>query len=219
MLLGEIISNYRKEHKLSQRQFAERCGDITNGYISMLENNKNPSTNKPIIPSLDKLKSIANGMGMNLQDLLDIADDMLVDISDNEVSLNRVPVLGRIPAGIPIDAIEDVEDWEELPASMLKGDKKFFGLIVRGDSMLPEYRNGDVLIIQQQDNCDNGDDCAVMVNNGEATFKRVRKTEKGITLQPLNPAYDPLFFTNEEIEELPVRILGVVVEVRRKIRR
>lgn len=87
MLIGEIIANYRREHGLSQRQFAEKCGGITNGYISMLENNRNPSTGQPITPSFDKLLRIANGMDMSLRDLIDLADDMPVDISGEEESL------------------------------------------------------------------------------------------------------------------------------------
>lgn len=78
MLLGEIIANYRTENNLSQRKFAERCKGISNGYISMIENNCNPKTGKPIVPSLDKLKIIAKAMGMTLESLLDSADDMPV---------------------------------------------------------------------------------------------------------------------------------------------
>lgn len=87
MRIGEIISNYRHEHHLSQRQFAEKCGGITNGYISMLENNRNPSTGQPITPSFDKLLCIAKGMDMTLRDLIDLADDMPVDISGEEETL------------------------------------------------------------------------------------------------------------------------------------
>lgn len=130
-----------------------------------------------------------------------------------------VPVLGTIPAGVPLEAIEDVLDWEELPAAMARGGKEYFGLKVSGDSMLPDYRDGDVLILRKQDACENGQDCAVMVNSDDATFKRVRISEKGITLMPLNPVYEPLFYSNQEVSELPVRIIGVVVELRRKVQR
>ncbi len=129
----------------------------------------------------------------------------------------RIPVLGSIPAGVPIEAIEDILDWEELPASMGKGGAEYFALQVKGDSMFPNYLDGDVLIFRKQETCNSGQDCAVMVNGDDATFKRVKIGEKGITLQPLNPAYDPMYFTREECAEIPVRIIGVVVELRRKI--
>lgn len=129
----------------------------------------------------------------------------------------RVPVLGTIPAGIPIEAIQDVLDWEELPAEMGKGGKEYFGLRVTGDSMYPRYEDGDVIILRRQETCESGQDCAVMVNNDDATFKRVRIHEDGITLVPINPAYEPRFFTCKQVAELPVRILGVVVQLRRDI--
>lgn len=128
----------------------------------------------------------------------------------------RVPVLGTIPAGIPIEAIEDVIDWEELPAEMARGGKEYFALQLKGDSMYPRYEDADVVIFRKQDTCENGQDCAVMVNGDDATFKRVRISDNGITLQPLNPEYAPLVYSNEDVMGLPVRIIGVAVELRRK---
>ena len=92
MTLGDVIQNYRKEHDLSQRQFALRSG-ISNGYISMLEKGINPQTNAPIIPSLSMLKSISSAMNMSLNDLISMADDIQVDISasTNSTSLHRFP--------------------------------------------------------------------------------------------------------------------------------
>ena len=127
-----------------------------------------------------------------------------------------VPVLGTIPAGITIEAIEDVLDWEELPGEMARGGKEYFALRIKGDSMYPRYETGDVVIFRKQDTCENGQDCAVMVNGDDATFKRVRLSENGITLQPLNPEYEPMVYSNEDVLNLPVRIIGVAVELRRK---
>ena len=82
MTIGEIVKRYREEHGLSQRQFAERCGDITNGYISMLEQGKNPSTGKPIVPSIEKVASLARAMGLTLHQLVDMADDSPVTVGE-----------------------------------------------------------------------------------------------------------------------------------------
>lgn len=128
-------------------------------------------------------------------------------------------VYGTIPAGMPVECIEDIIDTEEISADMLKGNKQYFGLKVKGDSMYPEYLDGDTLILLKQDNCENGEDCVIMVNGQDGTFKRVFKNENGIILQPLNNAYAPVSYTNKEIEELPVRILGIVEEIRRKKRK
>ena len=91
MQIGELILAYRKEHKLSQRQFAKKCGDISNGYISMLENNLNPATNKGITPTVDKLKLIAHAMDMSLDELFKATDNALVSLKmdDNSVECIR----------------------------------------------------------------------------------------------------------------------------------
>lgn len=135
-------------------------------------------------------------------------------------------VYGTIPAGIPMECIEDIIDTEEISADMLRGNKQYFGLKVKGNSMNPDYLDGDILILEKVDDCESGDDAIVMVNGNDGTFKRVfkNKEQKTITLQPLNmsldengkPLYEPKTFTEEQIENLPVRIIGVVEEIRRK---
>ena len=96
-----------------------------------------------------------------------------------------------------------------------KGD--YFGLVIRGDSMQPRMLDGDVIIIRQQEDVDNGDVAVVLVNGNDATVKKIKKTELGIQLIPYNPAFDIIFYTNDEIENLPVRIMGKVVELRGKL--
>ncbi len=141
--------------------------------------------------------------------------------NENKKENNTAMVLvyGTIPAGVPMECIEDIIDTEEIDADMLKGGKQYFGLKVKGDSMYPEYLDGDTLILLKQEDCESGEDCVVMVNGNDGTFKRVFKNENGIILQPLNNSYQPMIYTNEQIENLPVRIIGVVDEIRRKKRR
>ncbi len=130
----------------------------------------------------------------------------------------KIPVLGKVPAGIPIEAIEDILGYEELPASMLRNGENYFALKVDGDSMYPDYKTGDIIIIRQQNDCNSGDDCIVMVNGDDATFKRVIKQEKSIILKPLNNEYEPYYFNEYEILTKPVKILGIAIEVRRKLK-
>ena len=77
-------------------------------------------------------------------------------------------------------------------------------------------RDGDVVIVRKQDDADTGDVAVVMVNGDNATVKRIKKEPSGITLIPNNPAYDPIYYSNTEIRDLPVRIIGKVVELRAK---
>lgn len=127
-----------------------------------------------------------------------------------------VLIYGTIPAGIPLECVEDIIDTEEIPIDMLKGNKQYFGLKIKGNSMFPEYLDGDTIILEKVDDCESGQDCVVMVNGSDGTFKKVIKNENGIILQPINSEFQPMFYTNEQIQNLPVRILGKVVELRRK---
>lgn len=109
-----------------------------------------------------------------------------------------VPILGRIPAGVPIEAIEDIIDFEEIKNEMLLGNKEYVELKITENSMSPPYLENDILIILKQDDRANGQDCIIMVNGDDATFKRVYKSDNGIpTLQPLNTAYMPQFYSNK----------------------
>ena len=128
----------------------------------------------------------------------------------------RIPVYGVIPAGVPIEAIQDILDYEEIPRKLAQsGD--YFGLKVQGSSMYPKIENGDIVIIKQQSVFNNGDICAVMVNGFDATLKRVKKEKDGIELIPINPEYETKKYSVEQCQTLPIKILGKVVEIRRKL--
>lgn len=131
----------------------------------------------------------------------------------------KIPLLGKVPAGIPIEAIEDILGYEEIPMEMVKHGQNYFALKIEGNSMYPDYHTGDIIIIRQQSDCESGEDCVVMVNGDDATFKRVIKQEKSIILKPLNNEYEPYYFNEQEILNKPVRIIGVAIEVRRKLKR
>ena len=127
----------------------------------------------------------------------------------------KVPVLGYIRAGIPLDAVEEILDYEEVdPAMAAKGD--LFALRVKGDSMEPRIREGDVIICAETPCVESGTVAVVLVNGNEATVKKVVKHKEGLSLVAFNPAYSPMFYTNEECETLPVRIVGRVIELRGK---
>lgn len=128
------------------------------------------------------------------------------------VSIN---VLGRVAAGIPIEAVEEVIDTEEITEEMASHGK-YFGLLIKGDSMLPAICDQDIVIVRQQDDAESGDTVIALVNGDDATCKRLRKYKEGIELIPNNPSFSPMFFTNEDIQSKPVKIIGKVVELRRK---
>lgn len=136
---------------------------------------------------------------------------------NNETSkAKKINVLGRVAAGIPISAVEDIIDTEEISEAMAsKGE--YFGLLIKGDSMEPRIYDGDVVIVRQQDDAESGEIVIALVNGNDATCKRLLKYAGGISLISLNSKYEPMMFTNQEVIEKPVKIIGKVVELRGKL--
>lgn len=219
MTLGQIIRAYREENSMSMDNFAKASG-LSKGYISQLENNVNPKTGEPPRPSVETIRKAAKGMFMTFDEVMTNLDDDIKIVDDKpEVKIVkkaiRVPVLGNVAAGIPIEAIENVIDYEEISEELAHtGD--FFALKIKGDSMEPRICNGDVVIVRKQNYAESGDLVIVLVNGDIATCKKLAKYPSGIRLIPFNQAYEPLFYSNEEIENKPVRIIGRVVENRQK---
>jgi repressor LexA len=127
----------------------------------------------------------------------------------------RIPVYGNVAAGIPIEAITDIEDYEEISQDMAaKGE--YAALRIHGDSMEPRMTDGDVVIVRLQETIESGETAIVMVNGSDATCKKIMRTDEGIMLLSTNAKYSPMFYSNKQIEEIPVRIWGKVVELRAK---
>ena len=127
----------------------------------------------------------------------------------------KIPVLGTVAAGIPISAVEDILDYEEVPQSW-ENQGEFFALKIKGDSMEPRMESSDVVIVKQQPDANSGDTVIVLVNGDDATCKKLQKTDNGIMLVSTNPKYPPMFYSTEDIQTKPVVILGKVVELRQK---
>lgn len=200
------LKSARKATGLTQAEVAASIGITQNAY-SYWENGKVKIDHE----SLAKLSKL---FGVTIDYLMGISEQP----QDNIV---KIPVLGTVPAGIPLEAIEDIIDYEEIPQSFLSGGKEYFALAVKGDSMWPDYLPGDVVIVRKQPICNSGDDCIVYVNGYDATLKQVKLNDEdhSLTLMPRNQSYPPRTYTQEEIQALPVTIAGVVVELRRKIKK
>lgn len=203
MDIGQIINNLRKEKKISQRKMASDLS-ITNPTISMWENGLRK-------PDTDTLKRLADYFNVPVTYFFEY-DNI------NKSKGVKIAVLGTIPAGIPFEAIEDIIDYEEISEEMARTGE-YFALKVQGDSMLPTIKNGDIVIVRKQDSADSGKICVVMINGNDATLKEIKKDPQGLWVLPHNPNADfqPTFFTNKEVAEVPVRIIGVAVEIRRSL--
>lgn len=141
-----------------------------------------------------------------------------IELGSNTI---KIPVLGKIPAGMPLEAIENTYtvDTIDIPAEWLKGDNHYFALKLEGDSMEPDYLDKDIVIFKQTSDCESGQDCCIRINGFDATFKRVRKQENGIMIIPLNEnnstGFVSTFYSKEDIENMPIEILGIVKQIRR----
>lgn len=192
-----IIRKLRTQHNVSQKELAEIC-HVHQTAVSQWENERT-------VPDRESLTILSSYFGVSVDTLLGI----------DKPKSNLVPVLGRVRAGMPVEAMEEVLGYEEISPLMAAGGE-YFGLRVSGDSMTPRICDGDTVIVRRQQDVDSGDIAVVLIGGTDATVKKVIKNGTGIMLVPLNSSYEPLIFTPEDIRDTPVTILGKVIELRRK---
>lgn len=203
--IADRIKKFRTDKNLTQEEVAEYL-DTTPQTVSRYENGIR-KVDQDILFALAKLfKKSINDFFPSLNKEQSIENNYIL-----------IPVLGIIKAGVPIEAQENIIEYIDIPKVWLKGGKKYFGLKITGDSMSPKYLDGDIVIFEKQYDFISGNECAVLINNHDATFKKIIKNGEGIILQPLNPKYEIQYFTKEDIEKLPIVILGIAKEVRRKV--
>ncbi len=202
-IMAENITYYMDKYNKTRKDMCAALGVKYTTFTDWVKGNS--------YPRIDKIELMANYFGITKADLVENHSEQS-NSTHKGVTIN---VLGRVAAGIPIEAIEDIIDTEEISDSMARTGT-FFGLKIHGDSMEPRMCDGDVVIVKKQDVAESGDIVIAMVNGDEATCKRLRKYKDGIELISNNPSYKPIFFTNEEIITKPVRIIGKVVELRGK---
>ena len=200
------LKRLREEKEMTQAELGKAL-EISPSAIGMYEQGRRT-------PDIPTLKKIASYFNVSLDYLLGNSPAKAAQPKTTGRGV-RIPVLGRVVAGIPIEAVEEILDYEEITPE-LAATGEFFALQVKGDSMLPKLEEGDVVIVKKQEDVETGDIAIVLVNGDEATIKQVKKVNGGIMLYGFNPdVYEPHFYSNQQIEELPVRILGKVIESRR----
>lgn len=162
------------------------------------------------MPRMDRIKKLAEHFGCNVSDLI---DDKTVE---DQITAVAIPVLGTVPAGVPIEAIQDILGYEEIP-KIMADTGEFFCLRVEGNSMYPLLYSGETIVIRKQETADNGDIVVALVDNEETTVKRLKKVSNGIILEAENPEYNSLYFNEKQIRNEKVKIIGKAVESRKKL--
>lgn len=205
MILANRLKQLRQEKQLFQKDVAAAINIDRTTYVKYEKGASKPDS--------ETLAALANFFNVSSDYLL--GNDTIKNQSQQGV---KIPVYGRVAGGIPISAIEDIIDYEEITeAEARKGE--YFALQIKGHSMEPRIYDKDVVIVRRQSDVDNGDIAIILIDGEEATCKKIKKTPEGVMLIPLNPNYETMFYSNKQIEDLPVIILGKVVECRSKFER
>lgn len=180
------------------------CDDLDIKYTTLAD-----WINAKTYPRMGKIEMMANYFGCEKSDLI---EERFVS---SQTKAHKVPVYGKVAAGLPLEMVEDIIDYEEIPAKW--GDPSdYFCLQIEGNSMQPKMDEGDVVVVKKQADADSNDIVIFTVNGEKACCKRLKKSEHGLAFIPLNTSYDPMIYSWEQVEQLPVQILGKVVELRAK---
>ena len=197
------MKNRRLELDLTLEEVGRLCG-VSKSTVMKWENGEIENMKR------DKIVLIAKALKVEPIYVLGIDDDQNII----KLPSNKIPILGSVAAGVPIECIQDIKGYVEIPDWLLKRGS-YFALKVKGRSMEPEIMNGDIVIIRQQQTVENDEIGVVVVDGEEATVKQVKRSDNGIMLVPFNRDYEPKFYTAEQVESRPVSIIGKVVELRR----
>lgn len=186
--LGKYLRQLRELKGLSLRE-VDRLSDISYTHLNMIENGK-----RNVTPAL--LRNLAQLYNVNYLDLYEKAG--YIDLIEDEKNIKTdllgspvvpIPVVGTVKAGYNYLAQENWIGTVDVETSLVGDGKDYFALKVKGDSMAPVFLEGDIVIIKKQNDCENNEFAVVIINGDEGTLKKIKKTDNGIILQPLNPAY------------------------------
>lgn len=203
-IMADNITYYMNKHQKTRNEMCEALGVKYTTFTDWVKGNS--------YPRIDKIELMANYFGISKADLVEKRDS---SPRENKKGLT-VNVLGRVAAGIPIEAITDIVDQEEISEDLAKTGE-FFGLRIQGNSMEPDIHNGDTVIVKKQDDAESNEIVIALINGNDGVCKRLKKYAESIALVSINPDYEPMYFNQEEIDNTPVRIIGKVVELRRKL--
>lgn len=202
--MGARIRDLRTDLQMSQYDLARLTGYNSRAAISVIEKGKQSLTPEKIHLFARALRTTPEYiLGMDNPD------------GATEKKSNIIPVLGRVQAGYPVMAVENIIDYEEISEEMAKNGT-YFGLVIKGSSMEPRMFEDDIVIVKRTPQVENGQIAVVLVNGDEATVKKFYKEENGVVLRALNPSFPALMYTPEQCASLPLTVIGRVVEVRGK---
>lgn len=185
------LKELRERKELFQSDVAKFLGISTPAYSYYEANKRN-------MPAETAIK---------LAKFFNVSVDYLLGLDTNNKRL--LPVLGTVKAGYNYLADENIIGYIE-PHMNIGNPDEYFGLVVKGDSMAPLFDEGDYVVVHKLDDFESNKVCIVLINGDEATIKKVIKTNDGIELHCFNPYYPSRKYTFKEMQDLKIKIIGVV---------
>lgn len=213
-IIFEKVGNRLKQAREENNITLEEAGLKVGVHKSTVLRWENGETEKIKLPILEALADYYNVNPVWLMGYDVNKHFTKTDVLGNPVV--SIPLLGSVKAGYNYLAQENWIGTVDVETSLVGDGKDFFALKVKGDSMAPVFLEGDIVVVKKQNNCENNEFAIVIINGDEGTLKKIKKTDNGIILQPLNPAYGPVMYTKEEMETIPVLIAGIVKQLKRE---
>ena len=211
LVLYENIRRRREELGISQEELANMLGYKSRSSINKIEKGIND------IPQ-SKIVEFAKALRITPEELMGWKLPNDKEKHFDAMDVIKIPLLGRVVAGSPQEAIQEADEFLYIPAMGHKRPEDYFALRVYGESMEPNLQDGDIAIVRIQPEIESGQIAVVLIDNQDSTVKRVFISEEGITLVADNPAvFRPRFFSNEDCLTLPVQILGRVISIQREM--
>lgn len=202
-----FAKNLKYYMEINNKTRYDLCKDLNLPYTTFAE-----WYHGKIYPRIDKIEMLANYFNIKKSDLIE--EKNKIDALGNPVV--PLPLVGSVKAGYNYLAQENWIGTVDVETSLVGDGKDYFALKVKGDSMAPVFLEDDIVIIKKQNDCENNEYAVVIINGDEGTLKKIKKTDSGIILQPLNPAYGPVMYTKKEMETIPIIIVGVVKQLKRE---
>ena len=212
--VGKLIYDRRTELGITQKEVADFVG-VSEATVSRWESGHIDNIRRDRIAALSKILRLSPLAIMGIDDT-DLSS-RLPNMVPIDARTFRVPIVGRVAAGRPIVADEEIIGYEYIDNKYSKDGHEYFGLRIVGKSMEPTIMDGDIVIVRRQNYVENGEIAIVLIDGEEATAKEVKESADGITLIGHNTAvYTPHFYSAQEVKNLPVQIIGRVVQSIRK---
>ena len=212
MTFADRLRELRIRKNMTQGELSKATG-LTQSAIAMYETGKRE-------PKIEVMELLADYFNVDMNYITGKTDKttMLSASAIDAIDVIKIPLLGRVVAGDPQEAIQEADEFIYIPSMNHRRSDDYFALRVNGESMEPNLMDGDIAIVHIQPDVDSGQIAVVLIDNQDSTVKRVFITPDGITLVADNPAvFSPRFFTNDDCLTLPVKILGRVVSIQREM--